>query len=95
MLGLLCYIFFSVVIRREEHYLQATFAEIHSSYCKKVPRFFPRFSLYQEDDMLTVKPDRIYRTFLDGMVFFAAYPVFAIIALCQERGIVPVLLKLY
>ncbi|MBC2884005.1 isoprenylcysteine carboxylmethyltransferase family protein [Ochrobactrum sp. CM-21-5] len=93
--GVLCYLAFAMVIRTEEKFLAQNFGEPYRRYCREVPRFFPKFSLYSDDTQLTVKPDRIYRTLLDGMVFFVAYPFFEFIEYLQDTHVLPVLLRLY
>lgn len=93
--GVLCYLAFSTVIRTEEKFLKANFGKPYADYCARVPRFFPSFSLFRDDDELRVKPDRLYRTFTDGLVFFVAYPFFEFIEYLQDIGTLPVLLRLY
>jgi protein-S-isoprenylcysteine O-methyltransferase Ste14 len=89
--GILCYIAFHIVIDTEEKFLERNFGEPYRAYCRDVPRFFPNFSIYSDDTMVTVKPDRLYRTFLDGLVFFVAYPFFEFIEYLQDVGVLTVL----
>jgi len=93
--GILCYVAFSIVIRTEERFLEQNFGEPYRAYCRDVPRFFPKLSLYNDDATVTVKPDRLYRTFTDGLVFFVAYPFFEFIEYLQDIHALPVLLRLY
>ena len=93
--GVLCYLAFSIVIRTEEKFLEQNFGEPYRAYCREVPRFFPKFSLLHDDDKVIVKPDRLYRTFVDGLVFFVAYPFFEIVEYLQGTHVLPVLLRLY
>lgn len=93
--GILCYVAFSIVIRTEERFLEQNFGEPYRAYCRDVPRFFPKLSLYNDDATVTVKPDRLYRTFTDGLVFFVAYPFFEFIEYLQGIDVLPVLLRLY
>jgi len=93
--GILCYVAFSIVIRAEEKFLEQNFGEPYRAYCRDVPRFFPKLSLYNDDATVTVKPDRLYRTFTDGLVFFVAYPFFEFIEYLQGIDVLPVLLRLY
>ncbi|UXN07928.1 methyltransferase family protein [Bartonella sp. HY761] len=95
VMGLLCYLAFLRVILVEEKFLQGNFGAPYQQYCQKVPRFFPKFSLFQDAIELTVKPDRLYRTFGDGLVFFIAYPVFEFIEYLQDSQILPVLFYMY
>lgn len=93
--GVLCYLAFSIVIRTEEKFLKQNFGRPYEAYCAKVPRFFPKFSLFHDDKELIVRPDRIYRTFTEGLVFFVAYPFFEFVEYLQNSHILPVLLRLY
>ena len=86
---------FHFVIRVEEAYLESVFGEPYRRYMHEVPRFFPNPFLFKESDMLTVRPQILYRTFIDGLVFIAAYPFFEIVEYYQDIGVLPVLLRLY
>lgn len=85
---------FHVVINREEEFLRQEFGAAFNAYCRRVPRFFPRFSGYDGKDMVTVDPARLYSTFFDGLVFFAAIPAFEGIEWLQQSGVLPVVLRL-
>jgi len=93
--AVLCYLAFLVVIRAEEKYLEKAFGEPYRAYLADVPRFFPRLSLFHDSAELVVQPDRLYRTFTDGLVFFIAYPFFEFVEYLQGVHILPVLLRLY
>lgn len=93
--GVLCYLAFSMVIRTEEKFLKQNFGRPYEAYCADVPRFFPKFSLFRDDKELIVRPDRLYRTFTDGLVFFVAYPFFEFVEYLQDSHVLPVLLRLY
>lgn len=93
--GVLCYLAFSVVIRTEEKFLKQNFGKPYEAYCASVPRFFPNPSLFHDDKELIVRPDRLYRTFTDGLVFFVAYPFFEFVEYLQDTNVLPVLLHLY
>jgi len=93
--GLLCYVTFSVVVRVEESFLRDKFGMRFQDYCSAVPRFWPRFSRFRDEETLTIKPDRLYRTLMDGLVFFAAYPAARLIEYLQNENLLPVVLTLY
>lgn len=95
VMGVLCYLAFLRVILVEEKFLQGNFGEPYQQYCQKVPRFFPKFALFHDAAELIVKPDRLYRTFGDGLVFFIAYPVFEFIEYLQDSQILPILFYMY
>lgn len=93
--AVLCYAAFHAVILVEEAYLEENFGDSYRQYMREVPRFFPNPRLFRESEMLTVRPQLLYRTFIDGLFFLAAYPFFEAIEYLQESGAVPVLLRLY
>ena len=93
--GILCYLAFAIVIRTEETYLQDHFGQPYRDYCARVPRFFPKFSIYRGEAELTIKPGRLYNTAVDGLVFFIAYPFFEFVEYLQSIDVLPVLLRLY
>lgn len=89
--GVACAAAFHVVILREEKFLSANLGADYSAYVAKVPRFFPKPSLYSEGDTGGFKPSLLLVTLLDGLVFFVAMPVFEIIDAAQVSGTLPVL----
>lgn len=86
---------FLYVIKVEEAYLERAFGEPYRVYMARVPRFFPNPRLFRENDLLTVRPQLLYRTFTDGLVFVVAYPFFEMVEYLQNAGVVPVLLRLF
>ena len=93
--GILCVVAFLIVIKREEEFLGGTFGKPYADYCARVPRFFPNFSLFKDEDTLEISLRRVYSTLLDGLVFFAALPLFVLVNYLQNSGYLPVLLHLY
>lgn len=93
--AVITYLAFHSVTLVEEAYLKRTFGRPYLDYLEEVPRFFPRFGLFHESETLTVRPQLIYRTFTDGLIFLAAYPFFELVEYLQDTGILPVFLYLY
>lgn len=93
--AILCYAAFHAVILVEEAYLEENFGDSYRQYMREVPRFFPNPRLFRESDMLAVRPQLLYRTFTDGLLFLAAYPFFEFVEYLQESGLLPVLLRVY
>ncbi|MGB3538010.1 MAG: isoprenylcysteine carboxylmethyltransferase family protein [Mesorhizobium sp.] len=92
--GALCAVAFYIVILREEKFLKTAMGESYRAYLARVPRFFPKLSLYQEGDTGSFKPRLLLNTLLDGLVFLVAMPVFEAIDTAQTSGVLPVLFRL-
>jgi hypothetical protein len=60
----------------------------------RVPRFMPKFSLYQSRDSLQVIPRQIAITFFDAVIFFVAVPVMEVFDYLHDSGILPTLFYL-
>jgi protein-S-isoprenylcysteine O-methyltransferase Ste14 len=94
-LAVLCYGAFRSVISVEEGYLEQVFGDAYRQYMKDMPRFFPNPALFRESEMLSVRPQLLYRTFADGLMFLAAYPFFELVEHLQDAGMLPVILVLF
>lgn len=90
----LCAVAFHVVILREERYLATHFGAGYQAYLARVPRFFPKWSLFKEGSVEGFKSKRLLNTLLDGLLFLLAMPVFEWIDHAQVEGMLPVLLRL-
>ncbi|MDX8480610.1 isoprenylcysteine carboxylmethyltransferase family protein [Mesorhizobium sp. VK24D] len=86
----LCAGAFHIVILREEKYLKQVLGAPYEAYLARVPRFFPKLSLYQEGDTGSFKPRLLLNTLLDGLVFLVALPAFELIDGAQQSGMLPV-----
>lgn len=92
--GLICAAAFHVVILREERFLKKAMGASYADYLKRVPRFFPNLSLYQEGNTGSFKPRLLLNTLLDGLVFLIAMPFFEMIDAAQISGWLPVLFRM-
>lgn len=90
LFALLCAGAFHIVILREEKFLKEALGAPYQAYLDKVPRFFPKLSLYQEGDTGSFKPRLLLTTLLDGLVFLVALPAFELIDGAQQSGMLPV-----
>lgn len=86
----LCAGAFHIVIMHEEKFLKQALGAPYEAYLAKVPRFFPRLSLYDEGDTGSFKPRLLLNTLLDGLVFLVALPAFELIDGAQQSGMLPV-----
>jgi len=68
--------------------------EVYQSYMAKVPRFWPRPSLWRGGDFQVVKTRAVIMTFLDGCFFLAVIPIAGLLHYLHGRGAIPTLLLL-
>ncbi|TGP24302.1 MULTISPECIES: isoprenylcysteine carboxylmethyltransferase family protein [unclassified Mesorhizobium] len=94
LFALLCAGAFHIVILREEKFLRQALGAPYEAYLARVPRFFPKLSLYQEGDTGGFKPRLLLNTLLDGLVFLVALPAFELIDGAQQSGMLPVWFRL-
>jgi protein-S-isoprenylcysteine O-methyltransferase Ste14 len=92
--GVACAAAFHLVILREEKYLSANLGADYRDYLIKVPRFFPKPSLYREGETTGFRPSLLLMTLLDGLVFLVAMPLFELIDAAQLSGTLPVLFRI-
>jgi protein-S-isoprenylcysteine O-methyltransferase Ste14 len=85
---------FVSVVRQEEQFLLTAFPQDYPAYAARVPRLWPRFSVWQDADQLIVQPRLVHRTFFDASLFLLAVPLIALKALLRDWGWLPVLLRL-
>lgn len=94
LFALLCAGAFHIVILREEKFLRQALGAPYEAYLARVPRFFPKLSLYQEGDTGSFRPRLLLNTLLDGLVFLLALPAFELIDGAQQSGMLPVWFRL-
>ena len=59
------------------------------------PPLLPEPQAVQRKRPASVRPQVLYRTFCDGLLFLAAYPFFETIEYLQNHGTLPVLVRLF
>lgn len=91
---LLCATVFHFVARREEFFLLSQFGPSYRDYVARVPRFFPDSNLFAPGRVARIQSRKLLHTFLDGLVFFVAMPLFEGIEWAQGAGVFPVVLQL-
>lgn len=80
--------------RGEAEYLRSQFGKAYDDYARVTPMFWPKFSLYREPAEASFSPRTLRRTFIDGLLFLAVFPVIELVEHAQKAGHLPVLLHL-
>jgi len=93
-MALFVYAVFSSVISEEERLLRKVFGRDFDAYCKRVPRFGPRFSQWRNEESLTISVSGLWNTLRDALPYLLAIPFFELIEWAQGMGWLPVLLRL-
>lgn len=93
--ALVCAVAFHFVILREEDYLRSRLGRDYEEYLARVPRFFPRPSLYRDQDTVTFRPRVLFTTLRDGLVFFIAMPLFELVEHSQNLGLIPIIFRIW
>jgi hypothetical protein len=93
-MALFVYAVFSSVINEEERLLRKVFGRDFDAYCKRVPRFGPRFSQWRNEESLTISVSGLWNTLRDALPYLLAIPFFELIEWAQGMGWLPVLLRL-
>ncbi|MBI5056030.1 MAG: isoprenylcysteine carboxylmethyltransferase family protein [Nitrospirae bacterium] len=88
-------LYYPVVISREEERLTKIHGEDFRNFKKRVPMFFPSFSLFHEPEEYTIKPKFLRGRFSDSLWFVIMIGILALIESLHRHGIVPVYFKLY
>jgi protein-S-isoprenylcysteine O-methyltransferase Ste14 len=94
-LGLFAYLVLAATARREAAYLEAVFGPAYTAYARRTPMFWPDPSRYCSPAEVAFSPPALKRTFLDGLLFLAAFPLIEAIEQLQHAGLLPTLVSLF
>jgi protein-S-isoprenylcysteine O-methyltransferase Ste14 len=94
VMALVAVLVFSSVIRIEEDALQENFGAEFTDYAARVPRLWPRPSLWLDAASLSVSPNRVVRTFFDSAVMLLTIPALELVETLQQIHLLPVFLYL-
>lgn len=92
--GAITWIVQRVVISKEEAFLLTKHGSVYRTYLQRVPRFWPKFSLWHSGETIVVRPRGVLQTFADASLFLLAIPIVEIIERLKELGWIPVILQL-
>lgn len=88
------YFVFLLVILKEEQFLTARFGASYLEYMERVPRLWPKFSLWRDVATLEVNPRLVRVTALDASIFLLSIPLSEGFEYLHDIGLVPVFLTL-
>ncbi|MGB6242186.1 MAG: isoprenylcysteine carboxylmethyltransferase family protein [Castellaniella sp.] len=86
---------FHWIVGEEEILLRQAFGDRYATYCKQVPKFLPRWSLWQSPGHVTVDLHGVWKTVRDALPYFLSIPVFEAIEAAQQAGWVHVYFFLF
>lgn len=95
LLGLLSYAAFLVTAQKEADHLATLFGASYDDYAARTPMFWPKPSLYRDSDEMVFSPDALKRTFLDGLLFLAIFPVMEVLEYLQTGGYLPAFFRIF
>ena len=87
-------IYYRFVIEREEEALLDAYGAPYADYLARVPRWWPRPSLWREPGEIVVRPRYVYLTLRDIGWIILLFPAVEAIDAAQAAGWLPVLLRL-
>jgi protein-S-isoprenylcysteine O-methyltransferase Ste14 len=82
-------------ILSEEKYLRGVFGSDFDAYCARVPRFFPKISLYQSVPTLSVDTRVFTRSLREAGLIPLAFVGGQAIALAHQAGVLPAMFKVW
>jgi len=87
----LAHIVFSIVVRQEEALLASRHGAQFADYRTRVPGFWPNWSLWHDEPVLSIQPTRVLLTFGDALAFLLSVPIAEGFEYLREQGALPVL----
>jgi len=94
ILPILYILYYMPVMLSEEEKLTGIYGEEYINFMKKTPRFFPKFSSFNEPEIYMIKARRFRLSFSDVIWFFIFFMILQFIEKLHIIGLVPVLFTL-
>lgn len=89
VLGGLIFAVLSATAAREEAFLRAEFGAAYDKYAARVPRIWPRFSLYNSPETAVFNVSTLRRNLMDALVFLALIPLAEFVEFLHESTSLP------
>jgi protein-S-isoprenylcysteine O-methyltransferase Ste14 len=91
ILGGGAFLILSRTAAREEGFLRAEFGQAYADYAARVPRIWPRLSLFKAEPTVTSSLVAVRTNFFDALVFLAFIPVAEVMEGLKEMALWPTL----
>ena len=88
-LGIAVFFILTATATREEAFFRAEFGPAYDIYAARVPRIWPKLSLFRCEPSVTVKIATLRVNFFDALVFLAFIPLAEFMEWIKEMGMVP------
>lgn len=88
-------LYYPSVIEQEESNLREKHGKAFETYCSRVPRIIPSFSLLEEPDAYVIRPSAFRRRLFDSLWFVWGIGIIEIIEGLHESDVLGALFKLY
>jgi len=92
--GAVAYFVFLLVILKEEQVLAERFGATYAKYTARVPRLFPKFSLWRDAEKVEVDPRLVRVTALDASIFLLSIPLAELFEYIHDIGLLPTFITL-
>ncbi len=92
--GVVVYLVFLFVILKEEQVLLSRFGVTYEAYLTRVPRLWPKFSLWRDIEKVEVNPRLVRVTALDASIFLLSIPIAEGFEYLHDTGFLPTLITL-
>jgi protein-S-isoprenylcysteine O-methyltransferase Ste14 len=95
VLGLVAYGVLVSTASKEAEHLRAVFGSRYEAYARATPAFWPKLSLYRDAEAMAVDLKALRRTFVDSLLFLAAFPAIEAVEHLQANGVLPILTRIF
>lgn len=89
LLGGVAFVILSRTAAREEGFLRAEFGPAYEAYAARVPRIWPKLSLFQAEPTVTSSLVAVRTNFFDALVFLAFIPLAELMEGIKEAALWP------
>lgn len=83
-------LYYPKVVAREEAFLLHKFGDAYRNYTLSTPRWLPRWRNWVEPEFIRTQPRLLRETLRDASLFFVAFPIFELLDMLRDHGIIPV-----